>query len=274
MSFETLDLTPCTGTQIRTDVESLLSGRYAAEIRDLLEKRGVLVFPQIDLTDQQHVVFSRTLGDLVMQGGDEVLNISLDKDANAGKAFLAEYLKGSWYWHIDQTNLDVPSRASLLSARKLSQIGGETDFANTYAAWDELPEAEKAEYETLRVQHSLAVSQLYVKPEPSLAELEGWMQRGGKVHALVWTHQSGRKSLVLGSTADYVLGKTPEESRRILTRLRDWATQPQFVYRHHWTIGDLVIWDNTGTMHRATPYPVDSGRKMTRTTLVGEEALV
>ena len=62
-----------------------------------------------------------------------------------------------------------------------------------------------------------------------------------------------------------VVGVSPEESRYILTKLRDWATQPQFVYRHHWKLGDTVIWDNTGTMHRATPYPVDSGRKMTRT---------
>jgi alpha-ketoglutarate-dependent taurine dioxygenase len=167
----------------------------------------------------------------------------------------------------------VPSRASLLSARKLSETGGETEFANTYAAWEDLPDRDRAALETLRVAHSLEVSQLYFKPEPTLAELEGWRRQPRKIHPLVWTHQSGRKSLVLGSTADYVIGMSPEDSRHLLTRLRDWATRPQFVYRHHWTLGDLLIWDNTGTMHRAMPYPVDSGRKMTRTSLVGEEAL-
>ena len=64
-----------------------------------------------------------------------------------------------------------------------------------------------------------------------------------------------------------------EESRALLARLRDWATQPQYVYRHEWQVGDLIIWDNTGTMHRAMPYAVDSGRLMHRTILAGEEPL-
>jgi alpha-ketoglutarate-dependent taurine dioxygenase len=90
---------------------------------------------------------------------------------------------------------------------------------------------------------------------------------------MVWTHQSGRKSLLLGATADYVIGLSVEESRALLARLRDWATQPQYVYRHEWELGDLLIWDNTGTMHRALPYPVESGRLMHRTILAGEESL-
>jgi len=90
---------------------------------------------------------------------------------------------------------------------------------------------------------------------------------------LVWTHQSGRKSLLLGATSDYVLGVSVEESRALLARLRDWATQPQYVYRHEWQPGDLLIWDNTGTMHRVLPYAVDSGRLMHRTILAGEEPL-
>ena len=61
-------------------------------------------------------------------------------------------------------------------------------------------------------------------------------------------------------------------STELLVRLRDWATQPQFVYRHQWSVGDLVIWDNTGTMHRATPYDPDSGRLLQRTKLAGEES--
>jgi alpha-ketoglutarate-dependent taurine dioxygenase len=275
MTFQTVELTPRIGTEIRSDIPTLLSGEHAAEIRELLEQRGVLVFRELGLTDEQHLAFSKTLGDLLLQGGDELLNISLDRDANKGKEFLAEYLKGSWYWHIDQANADIPTRASLLTGRKLSDVGGDTDFANTYAAWDDLPEADKQAYEKLRVVHSLESSQLYIKPEPSLADLEGWRARNpSRTHPLVWTHKSGRKSLVLGATASYVVGMSPEESRYTLTRLRDWATRPEFVYRHHWKLGDLVIWDNTGTMHRATPYPVDSGRKMTRTTLKGEEALV
>ena len=89
---------------------------------------------------------------------------------------------------------------------------------------------------------------------------------------LVWTHESGRKSLVIGCHASHVVGMDREESAKLLRQLLDWATQPAFIYRHEWSVGDLLIWDNTGVLHRAEPYPSDSGRMMHRTTLLGEEA--
>jgi alpha-ketoglutarate-dependent taurine dioxygenase len=85
MSFEAVDLTPRIGTEIRADRDTLLSGRHAAEIRDLLEKRGVLVFRALNFTDEQHKAFTRTLGELLVQGGEETVSISLDRDANAGR---------------------------------------------------------------------------------------------------------------------------------------------------------------------------------------------
>ena len=90
---------------------------------------------------------------------------------------------------------------------------------------------------------------------------------------MVWTHQSGRKSLLLGATADYVIGLPVEESRALLARLRDWATQPQYVYQHQWQPGDLLIWDNTGTMHRVLPYDVTCGRRLHRFTVLRRELL-
>ena len=267
--FQAIDLTPRIGTEIKASVETLLSGKYAREIRRLLEQRGVLVFRRLNLDDEQQKAFTQTLGGIGLQKGKEFINVTLDKDVNQE---LADYLKGSWLWHIDMMNYEVPSLATLLTARKLSEVGGETEFANTYAAWDELPEGEKRRYDGLRVMHSLEATQLMIRPEPTLAELERWRDYApSRVQPLVWTHRSGRKSLVVGGTALYVLDKSPEESRWILTRLRDWATQPQFVFQHQWTLGDLVIWDNTGTMHRALPYPIDSGRLMRRTVLQGEE---
>jgi alpha-ketoglutarate-dependent taurine dioxygenase len=269
--FQSIDLTPAIGTEIKASVETLLSGKYARQIRELLEQRGVLVFKELNLTDEQQKAFTLTLGDLMLQREKEFINISLDKSQNQE---LADYLKGSWLWHIDMMNYDVPNLATLLSGRVLSETGGETEFANTYAAWESLPDEDKKAYDGLKVMHSLECSQIMVRPEPSLAELEQWRTHvPSKVQPLVWTHRSGRKSLVIGATAFYVLDKSPEESRYILTKLRDWATQPQRVYQHTWSLGDLVIWDNTGTMHRALPYPIDSGRLMRRTVLKGEEAV-
>jgi alpha-ketoglutarate-dependent taurine dioxygenase len=97
------------------------------------------------------------------------------------------------------------------------------------------------------------------------------MSIGERDLPLVWTHRSGRKSLVLGCTAGHVVGLDRRASTELLVRLREWATQPQFTYRHTWSVGDLVIWDNTGTMHRATPYDPKSGRLLQRTKLAGEE---
>ena len=271
-----IDLTPTIGSELKIDAEALLSGRHAAEIREILERRGVVVVKEIGITDEELRAFGKTLGELQIQAGveDELLQITLDKEQFKNAPWIADYLKGSWYWHIDQTTKDVPNLATILVGRKLSETGGETEFVNTYAAWDALPEDEKRQYDGLRVVHSLEVSQRYIRPEPTYEELKGWQKYPSKVHPLVWTHQSGRKSLVLGSTASHIEGMGLEEGRLLLAKLREWATQPQFLYQHRWTVGDLVMWDNTGTMHRALPYPEDSGRRMSRIVLQGEEALV
>ena len=125
----------------------------------------------------------------------------------------------------------------------------------------------------MRVVHDQEAAQRMTNPEPTFDELQGWHKFPSKTHPLVWRHKSGRKSLVLGSTAFFVEGMSLRDSSELLCRLREWATQPRFVYRHKWSVGDLVIWDNTGTMHRVTPYSPDSGRMMHRTELVGEERL-
>jgi alpha-ketoglutarate-dependent taurine dioxygenase len=126
--------------------------------------------------------------------------------------------------------------------------------------------------EKLKVVHSNWSLQRHVNPEPSY-EFVRHMRTAApdRTQPLVWTHRSGRKSLVLGATAAHIIGMEPAESYELLVRLRDWATQPQFVYRHEWTVGDMVMWDNTGSLHRAMPYAADSGRLLHRTMLQGEE---
>ncbi|TCM21453.1 alpha-ketoglutarate-dependent taurine dioxygenase [Novosphingobium sp. PhB165] len=273
--WDVSDAAPDIGAVIRADKETLLSGRRAAEIRELLEARGVLVFPEAHLSDEEQIAFTKTLGTFAHEiheqngkKGDNVYPITMDSRINPN----ADYLKGAFFWHIDGTMSQVPIRASILSSRKLSAEGGDTEFCNTYAAYDALPDEDKAAIERLQVVHSLWRSQLYHQPEPSHELLMAWKSRGENTLPLVWTHESGRKSLVLGNTAQQVVGMDWGKSEELLVRLRDWATQPRFVYRHKWSLGETVIWDNTGTMHRATWYPTDSGRLMHRTKLEGEEA--
>ncbi|MBO0680308.1 TauD/TfdA family dioxygenase [Mycolicibacterium sp. S2-37] len=269
-TFATEQISPRIGTRILADKAALLSGDHAGEIRELLEQRGVLVFPQIGFTDDEQVAFTETLGTLATERkGEKLYNVTLDTKVNKQ----ADYLKGSLYWHLDGTMNEVPILASLLSSKVLpSNGGGDTEFCNTYAAYDDLSAEDKQAYEELRVVHSTWTTLLYYEPEPKLETLQAMMAIGERELPLVWRHRSGRKSLVLGCTAGHVVGMDRAQSTELLVRLREWATQPQFVYRHRWSVGDLVVWDNTGTMHRARPYDPDSGRLLNRTKLAGEES--
>lgn len=268
--LDVIDCTPLIGSEVKTDLDTLLSGREAEAIRAILEQRGVVFFRGLQISDEQQVTIAKTLGSIVQNEGEGgIYKISLDTNVNQR----AEYLKGSLFWHFDGSLQPYPNLATLLRAMKLSDSGGQTEFCNTYAAYEELPEADKETIAGLRVVHSAERSQYYVRPEMSYEEIAFWQKSPTKSCPMVWTHRSGRKSLLLGATADYVIDLPVEESRALLARLRDWATQPRYVYRHEWQLGDLLMWDNTGTMHRALPYAADSGRLMHRTVLAGEEPL-
>lgn len=268
-ALQARDIKSRIGSEVRADKATLLSGEYAGEIRELLEQRGVLVFPQIGFSDEEQIAFTETLGTFAPEArGEKLYKVSLDTEVNKQ----ADYLKGSLYWHLDGTMNEVPILASLLQSVALGNPDeGDTEFCNTYAAYDDLPDEDKAEIADLRVMHSAWNTLFYYDPEPSAKTLKQMMAIGDRELPLVWTHKSGRKSLVLGATARHITDIDYTRSAELLVRLRDWATQPQFTYRHKWTVGDLVIWDNTGTMHRATPYDPSSGRLLQRTKLEGEE---
>lgn len=268
MNFETIDLKPAIGSEViidRTRLDDLDTG---AALRRLLVQRGVLVFRGMHLSDEEQVTLARHMGALRDEGEKGIFKITLDTGVNPR----ADYLKGSFLWHIDGTHDQVPVFASLLSARRLSATGGQTEFANSYQAYEELPAETRERIDGLRVVHSFATSMQRAGIERTAANNDYWNSIGDKTHSLVWQHASGRRSLVIGCHAKAVVGMQPAESNALLEELLDWTTQPRFVYRHEWTPGDMLIWDNTGVLHRALPYALDSGREMHRTTLLGEEA--
>ena len=259
------------------DKAALLDDSTAREALHALEEHSVLVFRELHLDDAAQVAFSRKLGEVVNLGGrtpgpnnpyPEIFIVTLSTDKNP----IAEYLKGTFFWHIDGATDEIPTKASLLTARQIAD-GGDTEFASTYAAYEELSDEDKQRFERVRVVHSLEASQRLVRPDPSPAEVKAWRSRPIREHPLVWTHRSGRKSLVVGATASHVVGMSEDEGRALLGRLLQWATRPEFVYRHQWRVGDLVIWDNRGVLHRALAYDPDSPRLMHRTTLVGDEPI-
>jgi alpha-ketoglutarate-dependent taurine dioxygenase len=227
-SLKTENIKPKIGSRILNSKEELLSGEVGADIRDLLEQRGVLVFPEIRFTEDEQIAFTKTLGTFAPEGeGNEgVTKITLDVKENPSSA---EYLKGSLYWHIDGTRNDVPILASLLACKVPSPKGtGNTGFSNTYAAYDDLPEESKAEIDELRVMHGPWASLFYYDPEPALAKLKGYQSIGEAELPLVWNHKSGRKSLILGCTAHRVIGVDALKSAELIHGLREWATSEAF----------------------------------------------
>lgn len=269
-----MPLTPRIGSEILADVDTLLGGAHAGEIRRLLEERGVLVFRGVHFTDDQQLAFARMLGKIHGESPTGILKVSADKSVNPNPA-MAEYQRSSVYWHFDGFGDEVPMLATMLNPRGLARTGGQTEVANAYAAYDDLPDEDKRMIENLHAVHSFETMMRVVVPWPTYAELSGWQsKRQPRTQPVVWHHRSGRKSLVLGASASHIEGMSLPEGRALLCRLCEWATQPQYVYRHEWKMGDLLIWSNTGTLHRALPYALDSGRIMHRTTLVGEEVPV
>ena len=287
MADRFVPLTPRIGAKAVLRREEVLSPAFADEIRAALERYGVLLFPQIGFSDEEQVAFSKNLGDVIPQGPkrpdgtqEVVFKITLDPRENPS----AEYLKATVDWHIDGLFDDgPPPKATMLSARRLSTTGGQTEFCNTYAAYDDLPAAERPYYESLRIVHSLEASNRATNPNPTPEEQKRWRQaeaareRSGRIgvkeHPLVWRHRTGRKSLVLGMTVDHVTGMPDADSRALVGKLSAHATRREIVYRHEWQVGDLLIWDNCGVMHRAIPYAADSGRMMHRTVLHGVETI-
>lgn len=262
------ELTETIGSEVDIAVEDLLQPEVARQVRELLVQRGVLAFRRLDISDEEQVRLAGLLGNVREEGENGIHKITLDKQANAQ----ADYLKGSFNWHMDGTHDTVPVFASLLSGRVLAPEGGQTSFANSYAAYEALSDEMKARLDGLKVVHSFAVSMERAGVEMT-PETEGhWNAIPNQTHSLVWTHKTGRKSLVIGCHASQVVGMDRAESDALLQELLEWTTQPRFVYRHEWSPGDLLIWNNTGVLHRVEPYPLDCGRLMHRTTLMGEEA--
>jgi alpha-ketoglutarate-dependent 2,4-dichlorophenoxyacetate dioxygenase len=249
-----------------------------AEIEAAFERYGVAFFPGQPLSDEEQLAFSRNFGPLEanpnyagtrMRLRPDIADISnLDADGRVLPPDSQRNLfnRGNQLWHTDSSFKHVPAKCSLLSARELPNSGGDTEFADLRAAWDALPPSEQRRLDGLVVEHSIFRSRSQI----------GFVDFNDEIfkalppvrQALVRHHRaSGRTSLYLASHASHIVGWPVEEGRRLIEELIAFATQPQFVHRHRWSVGDLVIWDNRCTMHRGRPYDESQRRVLHRTTV-------
>lgn len=268
------------GARVLLAADQLLAGDVPQQCLDLLNRYGVLVFPEIGVSDELQVEFSNRLGS--MQGSkfcDEgagetdklgIYPVSLDPS----QAKFLDYILSNEHWHMDGTTYRVPPKATNLKCEVAPRSGGDTEFANLFLAYEAMAPDTRQKIQGLTVIHSAATANLHTFDNPSVLDLQRWLKDGPPTEQpLVWTMADGRKSLVIGSTADSIVGMELQAGRALLKELLDWCTQPQFCYRHRWQQGDMVIWNNPGMLHRALPYTVDSGRLMHRTTIMGVEAV-
>lgn len=276
MSISFTDIKPQIGSTVHVDKAHLLDDDVVAQIAAKLDERGVLLFPQIHLSDAEQLALTDALGGRDDQGNkvpgsdaseEGVYKITLDKTINTEP----DYVLGTFFWHIDGLLVNKPiQKATLLSSRELSDEGGATEFANLYAAYEQLSDEEKRELEGLRAIHSIdaAVRPVFGSTTPE-QQAKYRNMAAPMEHPVVWEHPNGRKSLLIGTHADGLVGWPGPHGRAMLWRLNQWASQPDFVYRHEWQVGDLVIWDNEGLMHRVVPY-TDQRRVMHRTSIAGK----
>ena len=247
----------------------------ARQLQGALDEYGVVVLPELNISDDDLAALARLLGEVVLPPygalADHPEISPVTRDPAQDK--LARYREANVNWHIDGTTSDAPDKMTLLTARRTAENGeGNTEFANTYAAYRALPDDDKALIDGLRVRFSADSAYRKVDPNPSEKAVAQWATVPKSEHPLVWKRQDGRRSLVMGSTAEAVIDMPDDEGQALLRRLLDWATQPEFTLSHSWREGDLVIFDNTGLLHRAMPYSATSPRLMHRATIAGDEA--
>jgi alpha-ketoglutarate-dependent 2,4-dichlorophenoxyacetate dioxygenase len=283
--MKTRQIGPCFAAEVTDiDLTKPLTPEEVAAVHAGMDEYAVLVFHDQPVTDDQQLAFTVSLGDIEHSIGaslrkpDEyrlpttfadVSNLDKNNQVYGREDRRRLFAIGNRLWHSDSSFKVVPAKYSLLSARSVPSKGGNTEYADMRAAYDALDDETKGEIEDLVCEHS----QIYSRQQVGFFDLTDEERARFKPvrQRLVRTHPStGRKSLYLASHAGDIVGWPTPEARLFLRDLTEHATQRQFVYAHKWSVGDLVMWDNRRTMHRARTFPAHEPRDMRRTTLMGD----
>jgi alpha-ketoglutarate-dependent 2,4-dichlorophenoxyacetate dioxygenase len=288
-SLTTRQIGPCFAAEAAgLDLRKPLSPDDVAAIHAAMDEHAVLVFHDQPIDDAEQLAFSQSLGEIEhaigtsLRAPDEyrlpttfadVSNLDQHHEVFARDDRRRLFGIGNRLWHSDSSFKAIPAKYSLLHARRIPSKGGNTEFADMRAAYDALDPETKADVENLICEHS----QIYSRQQLGFTDFtdEERARFAPVLQRLVRTHPStGRKSLYLSSHAGGIIGWPVPEARAFLRDLVEHATQREFVYAHRWRVGDLVMWDNRRTMHRARPFPANEPRDMRRTTLVGIPTMV
>ncbi len=263
------------------DLSKKLSAKDESAVKQAFWKYSVLVFPDQELTPQQHIDFAKLFGPIEIdrvldekvtpqrldRSFADISNLTPDGKIWSEDSRQRMYKAGNKLWHTDSSFKFRPGLCSLLYSRTVAPVGGHTEFADQRAAYDALPQATRQKLEGLVAEHSIATS----RRKSGFADFnEDESRRLPPVPQLLvrTIPESGRKSLYVASHAGRIFGMPDAEARALLEELIAHTTQRQFVYTHRWRPRDLVMWDNRCTMHRGTDYDdLRWVRDMRRTTV-------
>ena len=277
----TLTVTPLDATlgAVVTDVDLAgLDDDTWAEIHAAFLEHGVLVFPDLHPDEESQGAFARRFGTIEKlsprQQGSTLVFTNQKRDGSLTKPDEQGFhiMKGNEGWHTDSTYMPLAAKASMLRALVVPPEGGETGFADMRAAWDALDEKTQARLEGLSAHHSLYYSQKQAGYTHKTDNVYGFHDKGAPLRPIVKTHpETGRKGLYVNPGMTVRLeGFEADESEALLGFLFGHATQHQFIYRHRWRQGDVVIWDNRSLMHYAVCDYGDQPPYMERTTGIGD----
>jgi alpha-ketoglutarate-dependent taurine dioxygenase len=276
LATETRTLPEIGGMEISgIDLSEPLSQERKDWLMRMFRAHPVLVFRDQHLTKEQQYEFTLTFGEIeglhVNRLVDAVKYTPVHTVSNIGpdgKPTAPVRERGNYYWHSDKSYHDVPSLLTMLHGVEIPPKGGETQFANTAMAYAALDEPTKQRLTSLRAVHSWERSR--IQSRSLLATDEQKRERPPVDHPIVRTHpDTGTKALYLGNHGSHVISWPEEEGRILLRWLEAFATRPDFVYSHQWRLGDLVLWDNRCTLHRALPHAdMDKERRVLHRTVV------
>lgn len=262
------------------DIARPLSDTEVRQINAAMNDYAVLVWRGQPLTGQQQIDFAKSFGPLDLGlkkvfkrnerlEDERLIDISnVDAEGKVARRDSPKNLSNfaNQLWHSDSSFQDPRAAYSMLHAVVLPSWGGNTEFADLRAAYDALPDRTRAEVQDLRAEHYALHTRILLGDEAYTDEQKKAIPPA--VWPLVQTHPgSGRKLLFVGVHARQVIGWPTAESRMYLQDLLEHATQREFVYRHEWQVGDLVMWDNRSTLHRGRRYDIAERRELRRTTI-------
>jgi alpha-ketoglutarate-dependent 2,4-dichlorophenoxyacetate dioxygenase len=251
---------------IGADLSEPPSAELVRKIEDAVDRFAALVIRDQNIDDEQHIRFSRAFGPLELRPDLGIRNVgrrlrrelfdasNLDAEGKLLEldATRRNYNRANEIFHTDSSFNDLPTKWSLLLAHVLPPEGGDTQFIDTRAVYDDLSPATKEKIENLAAEHFLYNEW----SRGGFIEVSDEMRRRMPPvpHPLVRELPYGRKALFIGAHASHIVGWPIDKGRTLLQELYDFATQEKYIYSHRWRPGDLVIWDNRCTMHRAAPF--------------------